>query len=159
RFGSIEQARAALQAISEDGPAAPARRATPAPATQPMAEPVTEERWRERTALGTTEWSALHRAVDGRLGRPVVIEEFRAPLGGHLPRLHALARAGGPGLQRVLHLDAAAGRAVFETPAGAPLGQRPLSPRMMTVLARALAPLHAAGFAHGAITRGALVIE
>src|SRR5207245_8038880 len=153
RFGSIGEARAALVEIPDAAGSGRARTTTPAPVIEPAGTtvpPMSEERWHERAALGTTAWSELSRAVDGRLGRPVLIEQFAAPLGEHLARLHALARAGGPGLQRLLHLDAAAGRAVFESPAGQQLGGRVLGPGRAAVIARALSTLHAAGHAHGA---------
>src|SRR5690606_27035591 len=82
-------------------------------------------------------------------------------------RLYALARGGGPFLQRALAYDRAAGVAVFEAPAGRPVaeayGAAPPGPRralrLLKRLARAVAPLHEARSAHGALGEGTILVD
>jgi hypothetical protein len=80
-----------------------------------------------------------------------------------LPLLRALARAGGPHLQRLLGIHQATRTVIYEAPEGTALGPGPLAaasaPRMLAMLGRALAPLHAEGFAHGALGQGAVLLE
>jgi hypothetical protein len=103
----------------------------------------------------------LWRATDTRLGREVVIELFAPGTldDAHLQWLRALARHGGPRLQRVLRierLDDGATRVVFEALAGRT--PKTLTAGEQATVARALAPLHAAGVAHGDVA-ASLVIE
>jgi hypothetical protein len=104
--------------------------------------------------------------TDTRLGREVILERFAAGYfaaaagARHLAWLRAMARAGGPRLQRVLGIERGedeGGCAVFEAVSGrAPSGK--LAPAEVARLAAALAPLHAEGLAHGAI-QSSVVLE
>src|SRR5262249_26774458 len=165
RCDSIEQARAALQAIAIGEPA-PARTPTPprlGAALAPAGAESEAERYRDRRPLFVTAWSQLEEAVDARLERRVVIERFRAPLGKHLQRLQALARAGGRHLQRLLQLDAQAPLAVFEAPEGKPVASPAASAAdlasLLYALGDALAPLHEDGWAHGAVCADHVVLD
>jgi serine/threonine-protein kinase len=150
RFGSIDEARAALTAIAPSAVAnAPG---TPPPATAVVATPA--ERYIDRREIGATAWSRLFEATDARLGRVVVLEEFAAPLEAHLPMLRALARAGGPHFQRLLRIDNRT--VVYEAIAGSALAP-PLAAAAQATVMRALAPLHAEGHGHGAL-RGAIAL-
>ena len=144
RFGSIDEARAALAGIA---PAVTTRAAaTPPPATAPVGPPT--ERYTDRHAIGATAWSRLFEATDAQLGRKVVLEEFTAPLDPHLDALRILARAGGPHLQRLLRIDAQSRTVVYESVAGPPLA---VDDATRVKILRALAPLHAEGRGHGAL--------
>jgi len=130
------------------------------------------ERYRLEAELAATGGSRLHRAVDERLGRPVIVEEIAAEaLAGEagaarLRWLRAMARHGGPRLQRVLRIEPlgreggerAATRVVYEEALGAPLlgeAHRPLDRRALARLLRdllgALAGPHREGIAHGRV--------
>ena len=130
-------------------------------------------RYRFETPIGRTEISHLGRAVDTILNRSVIIERF---IEGGLDqateqRLYALARGGSPFLQWTLAFDRNSGReagvAVFEAPSGAPLvevlTERTLAPRdavrLLLRLARAVAPLHERGVAHGAISATTMLLD
>jgi serine/threonine-protein kinase len=131
------------------------------------AEPAS--RYQHETAIGRTEVSALARAVDTVLERSVIVERFDA--GAVTPelerRLLVLARVGGPFLQRALSWDRSAGIAVYEAPAGVPAAEafagKPLAPRaaarLIKRLSRAVAQLHDAGEAHGAIRAEHVVVD
>jgi eukaryotic-like serine/threonine-protein kinase len=144
RYGSIDEARAALAAMA---PLSSARAAaTPPPATAPVLPPA--ERYTGRREIGSTAWSRLYEATDAQLGRKVVLEEFAAPLDSHLDSLRILARAGGPHLQRLLRIDEANRTVVYESIAGGPLV---LDGTSRAIILRALLPLHAEGRGHGAL--------
>jgi hypothetical protein len=99
----------------------------------------------------------------------VIIERFDAALVDDATerRLYSLARGGGPFVQRALSYDRAHTVAVFEAPAGSPIGEAEgaLAPtprqlvRIMMALALAVAPLHEVGAAHGALTGTAIVVD
>jgi hypothetical protein len=127
-------------------------------------------RYRFETPLGRTAISTISRAVDGALDRSVIVERYDegAPDEVTERRLLALAKSGGSFLQRVLSYDRQARVVVYEAPAGMPIGERPagaphLEPlraaRVLRRLARALAPLHEAEAAHGAIGPTTVVLD
>src|SRR5215470_12107573 len=144
---------------------APARSVTPE-AARPAAS-----RYQAEMPLGDTVVSTLARAVDRLLERSVVIERFAEgqPDAAAAARLHALAAAAGPHLQRVLAWDRAERTVVYEAGVGAPLAVLvpplgpPLAPRavvrLLAELGAALAPLHARGQAHGAVGRDRVLID
>ena len=129
-----------------------------------------EPRYQFETVLGKTAESTLSRAVDTSLDRSVILERYR-DAGGEASererRLYALARGGGPFLQRALAYDRASAVAVFEAPSGTPIGEgfaaSPPSPRqavrLLKRLARAVAPLHEHGLAHGAIDETTALVD
>lgn len=161
RFASLDELRRLLLLI-------PAERQllgelVRADAAEPP-HPVPSVRYANTGLVGETTASRLESALDTRLGREVVIERFRAgyleTLDGalHLAWLKAMARHGGPGLQRILSIDHAAdgARVVYEVVRGSPLSSVTeasvaLAPDEARRLARALAPVHAEGIAHGAV--------
>ena len=151
---------------------ASARRAAvtePPPIEEEIEEAPAAERYEFETVLRGTSDSSLSRAVDTALGRSVIIERFAdGGLSNEAEqRLYALARGGGPFLQRALAYDRSTGVAVFEAPSGAPMSElfteEPLPPRaacrLFKRMARALAPLHAGGHAHGAITTSTVLVD
>jgi serine/threonine-protein kinase len=133
----------------------------------PRTEDGSEARYRFETALGRSEISALSRAVDVTLDRSVIIERYDE--GGLDPaterRLRDLAKSGGSFLQRVLAFDQTSRVVVYEAPAGMPLAERAgeldrlAAARLLKRLARAIAPLHELGAAHGAISATTVVID
>jgi serine/threonine-protein kinase len=154
RFASLEELRHALTAIAVDAPAKSA--ATDAPAEpEPRARPL--ERYAPSGTLGTTDVSTLEQATDTTLGREVILERFLPSYlstdagAEHLRWLRALARHGGPRLQRVLRIDRTTDLAVFEAVSGRPLAPHDLPAPDRARLLEALEPLHASGHAHGAI--------
>jgi serine/threonine-protein kinase len=162
RFTSLEELRRALVAISIV-PRTPGA----APAATEESAPVTRAGAGERYVVTSEIGANLWRATDTRLGREVVIELF--PPGAldddagarHLAWLRALARHGGPRLQRVLRIERlgdGATRVVFEALAGRTPQPPSLTPGEQAIVARALAPLHAAGVAHGDVA-ASLVLE
>ena len=125
------------------------------------------------TLIETTPYSTLHVGSEPRTGRPVVTEHFAPGLlqseagAAHLRWLRAIARLGGPGLQRVLRIDlegpegrdGQAGGAVvsYEAPLGPPASaQAPLQDDDLRLLREVLALLHGAGVVHGAVERSVL---
>lgn len=128
------------------------------------------------TALETTPYSTLFLRSEPRTGRPVVTEHFAPGVlqseagAAHLRWLRALARLGGPGLQRVLRIDlidleleleaaGSAGGAVvyYEAPLGPPVSpQTPIQDDDLRLLREVLALLHDAGVVHGAVERSVL---
>ena len=124
-----------------------------------------EPRYQFETPLGKTSISTISRALDTALDRSVILERFDLEkLGGEIretveSRLFALARGGGPFMQRALSYDRDEGVVVFEAPAGQPI--REMEPetfeprrvaRLLKRLARALTPLHERGVGHGSIS-------
>jgi len=121
--------------------------------------------------LGTTERSTLSRAIDTTLNRSVIIEKYSEALSEEAEaRLYALARGGGPFMQRALAYErgdseGAIPTAIFEAPAGSPLGERDqalstrLATRLLKRLARAVAPLHASERAHGALSGVSVLLD
>jgi serine/threonine protein kinase len=140
--------------------------AAPGPADEPDAD---QERYRFETPIGRTDVSHLSRALDKVLDRSVIIERY---LEGGLDegverRLLGLARGGSPYVQWALACDRAAGVAVFEAPRGVPLadvvddarlGAR-AAVRLLACLARAVAPMHERGVAHGAIAAATVMLD
>jgi len=141
----------------------------PAVAAAPVQAEEASDRYEFETSLGRSSASSLSRALDRSLGRSVIIERFDPGTVGDAEeeRLYALARGGGPFLQRALSYDRSAGMAVFEAPSGAPIadrseGQEPSMrwiTRLLKRLARALAPVHRSGHAHGAISSHTVLLD
>jgi serine/threonine-protein kinase len=152
RFGSLEELRRAVAAIAVGQDA-------PAVASEPEALAARSDgpRYAVGGVVANTEVSVLEHATDTRLGREVILERFAdgyfdAEAGAaHLAWLRAMARHGGPHLQRVLGIERQpACRAVYEAVTGpAPSGS--LAPAALAALTRTLAPLHASGVAHGQV--------
>ncbi len=127
------------------------------------------ERYQFATPIGQTPISRLVRAVDTTLDRSVVIERYHEGAIDEATerRLYALARGGSPFLQWALAYDRESGVAVFEAPSGEPIAEAladtALSPRaairLLKRLARAVAPLHERGVAHGAIGPTTIVLD
>ncbi|HUS65239.1 MAG TPA: protein kinase [Kofleriaceae bacterium] len=154
--------------LGRSAPTSAAESSRAMPAVDGAAEEV-GPRYRFETPLGRTEVSALSRAVDSALDRSVIVERYDE---GGLDaaterRLHAFSKSGGAFLQRVLAFDRTGAVVVYEAPAGMPIGELPADPpflplraaRILRRLARALAPLHEAGIAHGAIGPGTVVVD
>ena len=124
-------------------------------------------RYQFETPIGKTEHSRLARAVDATLERSVILERYADAGPEKEQRLYALARGGGPFLQRALAYDRESGVAVFEAPSGIPLSEalaaaaisRRQAARLLKRLARAVAPLHRHGTAHGAIDDSTVLID
>ncbi|HEX2573012.1 MAG TPA: protein kinase [Polyangia bacterium] len=126
------------------------------------------ERYRVEALIGRTAVSTLERGIDQRLGRAVIVERFiegywQGEEGArHLGWLRTMARHGGPHLQRVLRIEAQAGRVIYEAPLGPP-PVRPLAPpaaaRLVWGLVQALAGPHGEGVAHGDLRSDAVVLE
>jgi eukaryotic-like serine/threonine-protein kinase len=146
RFASLEELRNALVAIAID----PKTLAPQVPAAIPQPESAAPT---ERYVVTAELEGGLVQATDTKLGREVVIEVLPADA-AHLPWLRAIARLGGARLQRVLRLEPAADgatRVVYEALAGRTPRPPRLTARDHQLLERALAPLHAAGVAHGSV--------
>ncbi len=180
RHGSIGELRAELEAIAlgESGPAVllprPRRDSRPHSIAALAAEgedapaDAAPARYQYETPLGSTPISTLTRAVDAVLGRSVVIERFveTADADAAIVRLRLLARAGSPFVQRALSYDRDTRTAVFEAPAGAPIGEvwrGDLAPaeavRLWKRLARATAAVHELGGAHAAVGAATVVVD
>jgi hypothetical protein len=182
RFESVNEVRRALLALELGNKgqkplvlprarASARRQAVPAPNDSPEPEAEDEspadERYRFETPLRTGETSTLTRAVDTVLGRSVIIERFEPALDATAEkRLFGLARCGSPFVQRALAYDRQSSVAVFEAPNGAPLTDafpEPPSPlisaRLLKRLGQALAPLHALGHCHGALSTSTVVVD
>lgn len=144
RFSSVEAMRHELVAI-------PLTQAA-LPATAVVAPPVPSPEGQRYAILGAE--GELTRATDTRLGREVLIELLPAEA-PHLPWLRAMARLGGPRLQRVLRLEPLADgalRVVYEALSGRSPISPSLTPAAGALLARALEPLHQLGLTHGSIS-------
>jgi serine/threonine-protein kinase len=139
------------------------------PADTSLSRIPAQQRYHSDAPLGTTSISTLLRAVDAALGRTVVVERFAE---GHPDeaterRMYLLAASMNPHLQRVLAYDRNARSVVLEAPVGETVSTRlaagPFAPRdvarMVRHLARALAPLHARGGAHAALTADRVLLE
>lgn len=147
RFASLDEMRRALSAISVDAMAT-VRAAPPEVRAEADAAPAPA-----RYTITAELDGGLVQATDTRLGREVVIELLPADA-AHLPWLRALARLAGPRLQRILRLERLGDggtRVVYEALAGRTPRPPSLTRREHELLARALAPLHAAGIAHGSV--------
>jgi serine/threonine-protein kinase len=162
RFASLEELRHALGAISVEATAR--GDATEAPVADERALVAADERYATVGVVGETAHSVLETATDRTLGREVILERFRAGFfegdgATHLLWLRAIARHGGPRLQRVLRIEKLTDgwRAVYEAVAGARVERLPAGAAKL--LERALAPLHAAGFAHGSPAQSLILEE
>jgi hypothetical protein len=130
------------------------------------AAPPVRDRYRLEAELSATAVSRLHRAVDERLGRTVLVEELAADAldgeagAARLSWLRAMARHGSPHLQRVLRIEPPeparpATRVVYEELPGSPLWEPSRAPdraalaRALRDLLAALAGPHAEGVGHG----------
>jgi len=165
RFGSLEELRHALAAIPVENVNASvnvnADENVNASANTMVAA---NERYATVGVVGETPRSTLEQATDRTLGREVIIERFHpgfldgADGAAHLRWLRALARHGGPHLQRVLRIEQRpdGARAVYEAVSGARPSRLPHA--AVEQLLRALAPLHAAGGTHGSVAQS-LVLE
>jgi eukaryotic-like serine/threonine-protein kinase len=145
RFGSLDDLRRALLSIAVEPTATSAQ---PTVTLEPDATVPTP-----RYTITAELDGGLVQATDTKLGREVVIEILPAGA-AHLPWLRALARLGGARLQRVLRLEPVGDgttRVVYEALAGRTPRPPSLTRRDHQLLARALAPLHAAGIAHGSV--------
>jgi tetratricopeptide (TPR) repeat protein len=116
------------------------------------------------TQLARTAHSTIQQGVDLRLGRPVIVERFQpgalhSEAGVlHLRWLRALAALGGPGVQRVLRIDSAAGAVYFELPVGAQASPKSLlGDEDAALIGRALRALHEKGLAHGAVPESVVI--
>ncbi|HEX8953799.1 MAG TPA: serine/threonine-protein kinase, partial [Polyangia bacterium] len=146
RFASLEDLRRALVAIAAE-PTSPG--AQPAAPSAPLEAIAPAERYTIVAELD----GGLVQATDTRLGREVVLEIVPADA-AHLPWLRTLARVGGARLQRVLRLERLGDgttRVVYEALTGRTPRPPSLTAREHRLLLRALAPLHAAGLAHGSV--------
>jgi tetratricopeptide (TPR) repeat protein len=153
RFASLEELRRAIGAVPIEPTATVA--ATVAASAAPAA-PSTGERYHVTATLD----GGLVQATDTRLGREVVLETLAADA-AQVPWLRAVARWGGVRLQRVLRLEPIGDgllRVVYEAVAGRTPRPPTLTAHEEALLLRALAPLHAAGIAHGNIA-DAIVLE
>lgn len=180
RYDSIAVLRADLEALhlgDRSGPAValprPRRDSRPHSIAELAADepaPAEGSRYQFETPLGQTVASRLYRAVDRVLDRSVVLERFGDDdlAEAAIARLLVLARTGSPFVQRALSFERATRTAVFEAPAGAPLGEaaageRPRPDpadlvRLLKRLARAVTAIHEAGGVHGAISPATVVI-
>ena len=184
RFDSIDALRRSLQALhlkdesqplripNVHGSAAVPKKRVTAPrkaVASPDDSDETKTRYAFETPLGSTDRSVLSRAIDTTLNRSVIIERYSEQLSEDAERrLYALARGGGPFLQRALAYERsedAPAVAIYEAPAGSPIGERdePLSTRLATRLlrrlARAVAPLHASDRAHGSLSGASILLD
>ena len=181
RHPSIDDLRREIAQVEPgaDGPLTlslprPSRASSPAESSRsiPVARPAPSDdqpRYRFETPLGRTAISTLSRAVDSALDRSVIVERYDEGALDEITerRLYALAKSGGSFLQRVLSYDRHAATVVYEAPAGMPIGERPAADRLeplravrvMRRLARAIAPLHETGVAHGALGPTTVVLD
>ncbi|HKA91621.1 MAG TPA: protein kinase [Haliangiales bacterium] len=164
RPASADEAAEAVAALRPEGRAVLSlpRRGAPDPAPTPAPTPnPSAPRYRAETPFGETANSTLSRAVDGTLGRTVVVERFRELDEATERRLLGLAAGTSPFLQRVLSFDRAERVAIYEAPVGRPLTGRahPVPRRLASELLRALLPVHAAEAAHGAIAPERILLD
>ncbi len=164
RYASADEAAEAVTALRAHGRAALSlpRRGAPEPAPTPAPTPnPAAPRYRAETPFGETAISTLSRAVDGTLGRTVVVERFRELDEATERRLLGLAAGTSPFLQRVLAFDRAERVAIYEAPVGRPLAGRahPGPRRLASELLRAVLSVHAAGAAHGAIVPERILLD
>jgi serine/threonine-protein kinase len=162
RFASADDVAEIVSALRPHGRAALSlpRGTLPEP-TPPMTPSPEGPRYRGETPFGETAISTLARAVDGTLGRTVVVERFRELDDDTARRLVGLAAGTSPFLQRILSFDRAERTAIYEAPVGRPLAGRthPRPRRLASELLRALLAVHAAGAAHGAIAPERILLD
>jgi serine/threonine-protein kinase len=134
---------------------------TPPSESAPPAGP--PQRYAIAGVVAETPRSIVRQATDLTLGREVLLEDF--PPGffateagqAHRRWLRAIARHGGPHIQRVLgwlRLEDGTERVVFEAPVGTPRGLANLDRALRDAVASGLATLHDAGAPHGALADG-----
>jgi serine/threonine-protein kinase len=162
RFPTLEAFRRAVEAAPLDGVAAAGlelvvEESAPAPKI---------DRYALDAVVGESPRGTVHYGSDRRLGRPVIVERLRADFvaseagQAHMKWLRAVARAGGPRLQRLLaleKLDSGDLQLVYEGIAGRPTPLTALSLAQRTAVVGALAPLHAEGVTHGSLTDAILL--
>jgi serine/threonine-protein kinase len=160
RYASVDEMRHAVAAMALGRePAATARATSPpaaATAGPAAARPASGVTLAGASPILRTAYSTVALGLDLRLGRPVIVEQFHAPeparFAAHLRWLRALARLGGPGLQRVLRIDEAAAAVHYEAPIGPPAeAGPPLAGPAARLVRRTLARLHDQGLVHGAV--------
>jgi tRNA A-37 threonylcarbamoyl transferase component Bud32/tetratricopeptide (TPR) repeat protein len=160
RFDSLETVRLALEGIPVEVDLRPgaASQADPAPRSRRAAD----SRYAHESTVHDDGLVQALAARDQELGRPVLLVRLApgAQREAALRLLAAAAAGGDEHLQRVFRLEPEAGQAVLESALGEPAavdalegGERLL---LLEQLGRALAPLHAAGLAHGAIAAPAI---
>jgi len=139
----------------------PASESAPATVSGPA------QRYAIAGVVAETPRSIVRAATDLTLGREVLLEDF--PPGffateagqAHRRWLRAIARHGGPHLQRVLgwlRLEDGTERVVYEAIAGAPRALGALEPRLRAIVVAGLATLHDAGAPHGALADGEPIV-
>jgi len=169
RYESLEELRLSVERFPTELERGVAREETPEAAAEAEAEAEAHGRQRRamdrRFAVESTLLEAgpvqVLQAQDNQLGRAVALVriapgEARGPLLAFL----ATAAAGGEHLQHVLSMDTDRGQAVLESQLGDPLTLPPPGRDDALCWAEqigaALAPLHRAGAAHGAVSATAL---
>ena len=182
RFDSLADAGAAIRAVAPEAlgsvlvlprPESHAGRDEPPPAAidgdslgHGSDAPV---RYQAEVFVARTPVSTLHRALDSALDRSVVMERFEPGACTEELVCHrmALARFGGPGLQRTLSFDRERGVAVYEAPVGQALsrlaGGAPWSPSavaaLVSELALGLLELHEADLGHGGLSPEQITVD
>jgi serine/threonine-protein kinase len=151
RFASLEEMRQAIANIPVEMELTPSLAPIPVEAPPPKQK---AERYVIGGELARTNYSILVHAEDTQLGRQVVIEDFQLLAPEHLKWLKAMARNGGPHLQRVLRIDQ--NRVIYEAIAGAPGA---IDETAKQLILAALKPIHDAGFAHGSLKESILFDE
>jgi serine/threonine protein kinase len=162
RFESLAALRQAIEQLPVDEKPPTISEAPQRTAHEVHQRRATDQRFALESTLHESEALVIDGALDNKLGRPVIV--VRLAPGPHrqhlLDLLTAAASEGTEHLQRVLSLDAKRGQAVLQ----APMGQQPDLPprdqrtglRLAEQLGLALAPLHRAGLAHGAVAVAAI---
>ena len=172
RFASVEEMRDAVQALSvaPDEPLARAEQEGRGVAAADDAALVADVPVRNSSSrvfvegaspVLQTPYSEVVLGLEPRLGRPVLVERFhlagssREARAQQLEWLRALARLGGPGLQRILRIEDQDDRGLtvhYEVPVGPHADSTSrLEPADVSLLRRTLQRLHAAGIVHGAV--------
>jgi serine/threonine-protein kinase len=151
RFSSLEELRQTIANIPVEMELTPSLAPVPVEAPPPKQK---AERYVIGGELMRTQYSILVHAEDTQLGRQVVVEDFQLLAPEHLKWLKAMARHGGPHLQRVLRIDG--NRVIYEAIAGS-TGALDESARQKVLAA--LAPIHDAGFQHGSLRESILLDE
>ena len=162
RHPTLESLRRELSDLPQDPVAMPV--ATVVPVAEPAAAANT--RYAIQGPWAPAKTRAVMAATDKRLGREVLLERLdttylATPEGtAHLAWLRALARHGGPRLQRVLAVERNSDGivVVFEAPTGQPTPLSALSPSLRKQLLAGLGSLHQEGVAHGSLS-GAIIAD
>lgn len=174
RFATLDELARSLEEIEVTDAGADMARPVVTEAVPEGVAVADAPRYRLESEEERTPHSVVYRGLDDRLGRAVIVEQFNpgwfdTDAGGrHFAWLRAMARHGGPHLQRVLRIerDGGTARLVYEAPVGAPLAPSPKAvgttdlaaeARLLLGLCRALAGPHAEGVAHGSLARSIVV--